>query len=260
MPAKQTPAPLDAPAPGIVLGAVPKHEQLRRILRDLALDRLQPGSAIPSERQLIADYGVSRITVREAVGQLVNEGILTRVRGKGTFVAHRAVQSTLHLASFTQEMASLGHVPTTVVLVREEARLPADTAAALGLAPDDTGFHVKRLRLADGAPVSIDDAWFARAPYPGLLDHDLSKSIYALAAERYDAPIVRARQTVAAEPAPDDVATLLGTKTSAPVLVFDRVSYAAAGPVEHTRSWYRSDRYRVQMEVSAREEPALRGA
>ncbi len=240
------------PGAAITDGAVPKHEQLRRILRELAVGRLEPGSAVPSERQLIADYGVSRITVREAVGQLVNEGVLTRVRGKGTFVAHRPVQSTLHLASFTQEMTDLGHVPTTVVLVREEATMPDDTAAALGLPSGEAGFHVKRLRLADGAPVSIDDAWFVREPYPGLLDHDLSRSIYALASDVYGAPIVRARQTVAAEPAPDEVATLLGTKTSSPVLVFDRVSYADRGPVEHTRSWYRSDRYRVQMEVTAR--------
>jgi GntR family transcriptional regulator len=234
----------------IVDGAVPKHEQLRRILRELASD-LHPGAAMPSERQLISQYGVSRITVREAVGQLVNDGLLERVRGKGTFIAHRPVQSTLHLASFTEEMRSLGHVPTTIVLVREERSLPSDTAAALALTAPARGFHLKRLRLADGVPVSIDDSWFAAGPYPGLLDHDLSGSVYSLAADVYGTPIVRARQTVAAEESPDDVATLLGVRTGAPVLVFDRVSFSAEAPVEHTRSWYRSDRYRVQMEVSA---------
>jgi GntR family transcriptional regulator len=240
----------------ITEGAVPKHEQLRRILLDLATTRLQPGSAIPSERALIAEYGVSRITVREALGQLVNEGYLTRVRGKGTFVAHRPVQSTLHLASFTEEMRAMGHVPTTVVLVREERIPPADTAAALHLDPEDTAYHLKRLRLADGAPVSIDDAWLSRAAFPGLLEHDLAGSVYSLAAERYGTPIDRAQQTVAADPAADDVATLLGTRTGAPVLVFDRVSFSGDVPVEHTRSWYRSDRYRVQMEVAATRVPA----
>ncbi|WIB64005.1 MULTISPECIES: GntR family transcriptional regulator [unclassified Curtobacterium] len=235
----------------ITESAIPKHAQLRRILLELVTERLQPGAAIPSERQLITEYGVSRITVREALGQLVNEGYLTRVRGKGTFVAHRPVQSTLHLASFTEEMRALGHTPTTVVLVREERVAPADTAAALHLESDDVAVHLKRLRLADGVPVSIDDAWFSRAAYPGLLEHDLSGSVYSLVADRYGLPIVRAVQTVAADPASDDVATLLGTRTGAPVLVFDRVSFAEPGPVEHTRSWYRSDRYRVQMEVSA---------
>ncbi|MFZ7086523.1 GntR family transcriptional regulator [Curtobacterium sp. RRHDQ10] len=235
----------------ITEGAVPKHEQLRLILLELATAELQPGAAIPSERQLIQAYGVSRITVRQALGQLVNEGYLTRVRGKGTFVAHRPVQSTLHLASFTEEMRALGHVPATVVLVREEAVPPADTIAALRLADGDSAFHVKRLRLADGVPVSIDDAWFVRSAMPGLLDHDLSGSIYSLAAGEYGTPIVRAQQTVAADPATDDVATLLGTRTGSPVLVFDRVSFSETTAVEHTRSWYRSDRYRVQMEVRA---------
>jgi GntR family transcriptional regulator len=196
----------------ITEGAEPKHQQLRRILLDLATVRLTPGAAIPSERQLIQEYGVSRITVREALGQLVNEGYLERVRGKGTFVAHRP---------------------------------------ALRLGETDTAYHLKRLRMADGAPVSIDDAWLSASAFPGLLDHDLSGSVYSLAATEYRTPIDRAQQTVAAKPAADDVATLLGTKTGAPVLEFDRVSYSGDRPVEHSRSWYRSDRYRVQMEVTA---------
>ncbi|WP_259346216.1 GntR family transcriptional regulator [Curtobacterium sp. ME26] len=235
----------------ITEGAEPKHQQLRRILLDLATTRLAPGAAIPSERQLIAEYGVSRITVREALGQLVNEGYLERVRGKGTFVARRPVQSTLHLASFTEEMRALGHVPTTVVLVREERVPPADTVAALRLADGDTAHHLKRLRMADGVPVSIDDAWLSASAFPGLLEQDLSGSVYSLAADEYGTPIDRARQTVAAKAAADDVATLLGTRTGAPVLEFDRVSYSGDRPVEHARSWYRSDRYRVQMEVTA---------
>ncbi|MGN7191766.1 GntR family transcriptional regulator [Curtobacterium sp. MCBA15_004] len=235
----------------ITEGAEPKHQQLRRILLDLATKRLAPGAAIPSERQLIAEYGVSRITVREALGQLVNEGYLERVRGKGTFVTHRPVQSTLHLASFTEEMRALGHVPTTVVLVREEKVPPADTAAALRLDGDVAAHHLKRLRMADGAPVSVDDAWFSADAFPGLLDQDLSGSVYSLAAVEYGRPIDRAQQTVAATPASDDVATLLGTRTGAPLLEFDRVSYSGDRPVEHSRSWYRSDRYRVQMEVTA---------
>jgi GntR family transcriptional regulator len=235
----------------ITEGAEPKHQQLRRILLDQITTRLAPGAAIPSERQLIAEYGVSRITVREALGQLVNEGHLERVRGKGTFVANRPMQSTLHLASFTEEMRAMGHVPTTVVLIREERVPPAATVAALHLGDGETAHHLKRLRMADGAPVSVDDAWLVADVFPGLLDHDLSGSVYSIAADVYGHPIDRAQQTVAANPATDDVATLLGTKTGAPLLEFDRVSYSGPRAVEHARSWYRSDRYRVQMEVTA---------
>ena len=241
-------------------GAVPKHEQLRGILQRLAADELPAGAAIPSERQLMADYGVSRITVREAVGQLVADGWLSRVRGKGTFVAHRPLRSTLHLASFTSEMTSLGHVPSTVVLVRERAVPPADTAAALGLGDAEEALHVKRLRLADGEPVSVDDAWFPAGPLPGLLDRDLSTSLYRMLADDYDLPLSDATQTVSAEPAPADVAAMLGTRDGAPVLVFDRVTRSRDVPVEHAKSWYRSDRYRVTMHVSSHDARAVPAA
>ncbi|WP_423920448.1 GntR family transcriptional regulator [Frigoribacterium sp. 2-23] len=236
----------------LVDGAVPKHEQLRRILQQRASDELPAGAMIPSERQLMVEFGVSRITVREAIGQLVNEGWLTRSRGKGTFVAHRAVQSTLHLASFTDEMTSLGHVPSTVVLAKQQAVPPDDTATALGLDDGELALHVRRLRLADGEPVSIDDGWYPAALLPGLLDRDLSRSLYGTFERDYALSITHATQTVSAEEARVDLSTLLGTRSGAPVLFFDRVSFSDATPVEHAKSWYRADRYRVTMQVSAR--------
>jgi len=240
----------------IVDGAVPKHEQLRAILQQLAQAGLPAGAAIPSERQLMADHGVSRITVREAIGQLVADGWLTRVRGKGTFVAHRVVQSTLHLASFTEEMTALGHVPATVVLVRDEQVPPDDTVAALGLEAGATAFRVKRLRLADGEPVSVDDAWFPAERFAGLLERDLSLSLYRMFDVEYGLPVTHAVQTVAAEEAGAETATLLGTRDGAAVLAFDRTSWSGDLPVEHARSWYRSDRYRLSMHVASGEQPS----
>ncbi|KAF0848636.1 GntR family transcriptional regulator [Nocardia caishijiensis] len=229
--------------------AVPKHEQLRAILLQKCTRELQPGDLLTSERNLMQDYGVSRITVREAVGQLVNEGYLVRVRGKGTFVAHRPVQSRLHLASFTEEMRALGHQPSTLVLVAEKAPAPEPTARALRLPQGADAYHVRRLRLADDDAVSVDDAWFNPELVPDLIAHDLTGSLYRLAADRYNRPIERAEQTVDAQAADAGIAALLGVRKGAPVLHFDRVSFSADVPVEHTHSWYRSDRYRVQMEV-----------
>jgi len=106
--------------PRIVDGAVPKHEQLRARLEHLCRAELAPGDMLPSERRLCLDHGVSRITVREAIGQLVSEGLLVRVRGKGTFVAGaRTARSTLHLASFHEDMRRLGLTPTTAALAAE---------------------------------------------------------------------------------------------------------------------------------------------
>ena len=228
---------------------VPKHEQLRTIVLRLATDELAPGALLPSERALMDAYGVSRITVRAAIGRLVTEGHLVRVPGKGTFVADTPVQSTLHLASFTQEIEAQGLTPSTVVLAAERTTAPPDTAAALGLARGTEAIHVRRLRLADGRPVSVDDAWYGGTYAAGLLGIDLTGSIYRALAADLGHQIDRARQTVRAEAAPADVAVLLGTDEGTPVLFFDRTSFSGEIAIEHARSWYRSDRYALSMEV-----------
>jgi GntR family transcriptional regulator len=234
--------------PHIVDGVVPKHEQLRGRLAELAA-RLPAGSPLPGERQLCIEHGVSRITVREAIGQLVSEGVLVRVRGKGTFVAERAARSRLHLASFHEDMRRLGLHPSTAVL--DVARLvpPPATRQALELAPGADAWHVRRLRLADAQPMSVDDAWYAASLLPDLDRQDLTGSLYTLLAEEYGCTIDRAEQTVRAAEADRLTGVLLGVPTGRPVLVFDRVSYSAGRPVEHAESTYRGDRYEVQMTV-----------
>ncbi|WP_422935859.1 GntR family transcriptional regulator [Sinomonas sp. P47F7] len=228
---------------------VPKHEQLRAILLRLAKDQLAPGALLPSERTLMDAYGVSRITVRAAIGRLVTDGHLVRVPGKGTFVADSAVQSTLHLASFTQEIEAQGLTPSTVVLTAERTTAPPDSASALSLARGAEAIHIRRLRLADGRPVSVDDAWYSAEHAGGLLGIDLTGSIYRALAAEFGHQIDRARQTVRAEAAPTDVAVLLGMEAGGPVLSFDRTSFSGDLAIEHARSWYRSDRYALSMEV-----------
>lgn len=228
---------------------VPKHEQLHGILLRMAKNELDPGARVPSERTLMDQFGVSRITVRAAIGRLVNEGHLVRVPGKGTFVSEGAVQSTLHLASFTQEMEAQGHKPSTIVLEAVRTLPPDATARALSLPRGEEALHIRRLRLADGRPVSVDDAWYSASLAAGLLDIDLTGSIYRALAADFGHQIDRARQTVRAEGAPQDVAVLLGAEAGAPVLFFDRVSFSGDHAIEHARSWYRSDRYALTMEV-----------
>ncbi|WP_218566409.1 GntR family transcriptional regulator [Vallicoccus soli] len=230
-------------------GPVPKHEQLRLLLLRECTERLRPGDALPSERQLCEEHGVSRITVREAVGQLVAEGVLVRVRGKGTFVAERRVQSRLHLASFTQDMRRRGHEPRTAVLGLSEVAPPGHVRAALRLRRQDSAVWVRRLRTADGEPMALEDSWYVPALVPGLTREDAEGSLYALFADRYGLVIDSAEQTVTAVTAGPDDAPLLGVPLGAPLLLFDRVSCAAGRPVEVTSSWYRADRYSVSMSL-----------
>jgi GntR family transcriptional regulator len=235
-------------------GPTPKHAQLREILRELANDELLPGSPVPSERDLAARYGVSRLTVREAVGQLVAEGLLVRVRGKGTFTTRPRVDSQLHLASFTEDMRRRGMQPETVLLEAAEAVPPPSTAAALGLGPDQRAYWLNRLRKADGAPMAVERGWYHAGLVPGLLDHDLTDSLYTLLADNYEVRLESGTQTVLAEGADAETARLLGVRIGSPVLVFRRIATARIAtaqrrPIEDMTSWYRGDLYQVTMQL-----------
>jgi GntR family transcriptional regulator len=234
----------------LVDSVVPKHQQLRTILAELATTQLRPGDMLPSERQLCADYGVSRITVREALGQLVSEGLLVRTQGKGTFVAHRPARSRLHIASFHEDMRRMGLEPSTVVLSAGLVPSPPPlTVERLGLAPGGAAYHVRRLRLADRLPMSVDDAWYSAELLPGLDELDLQASLYDTLARHYGRPIDHAEQTVSAGLAGEEIGRLLDIPGSGPVLAFDRVSYSRGNAVEHARSWYRADRYELFMSL-----------
>ncbi len=231
----------------ITEGPVPKHRQLRDVLARLAV----PGEAIPSERDLTATYGVSRATVRKAIDTLVYEGILQRTHGLGTFAVRPRLGTQLHLASFTQDMRRRGMVPSTrLVSIRREVP-PDPIARALGLGPVDRAWSLRRLRLADGQAIALEDAWYPVSLLPGLDQHDLESSLYALLSAEYDLTIDGAEQTLWGEAASGDIARLLACPEHTPLLVFRRVASAAQRPVEYVLSWYRGDRYEVHMTLSS---------
>lgn len=242
----------------VVDGPVPKHRQLREILLALIEGELVPDAPVPSERELVARFGVSRATVREAVGRLVAEGRLYRVRGKGTFVAPPPVESQLHLTSFTEDMRRRGHKPSTVVLGADETVAPPPARAALGLDVTDRAFRIERLRSADGAPMAHEVSWLPAAPLPGLLDRDLTSSVYQILAHDYGRVLDSAAQTVWAEGADPIRARLLRVRPGAPLLVFRKTSYTSGRPMEHVTSWYRADRYQVHMTLERTQHAASR--
>nr|WP_233506901.1 GntR family transcriptional regulator [Jiangella anatolica] len=231
----------------VVDGPVPKHRQLREILLAMIEGELVPDAPVPSERELVARFKVSRATVREAVGRLVAEGRLYRVRGKGTFVAAASIESQMHLSSFTEDMRRRGHKPSTVVLGADETAAPPPARAALGLDVIDRAYRIERLRSADGAPMAHEVSWLPAAPLPGLLERDLTSSVYSILAHDYGRVLDSAAQTVWAEGADPLRARLLRVPPAAPLLVFRKTSYAAGRPMEHVTSWYRADRYQVHM-------------
>lgn len=225
--------------------ALPKHRALQHALAAIAAE-LGPGISIPSERDLMNLHSVSRATVRKAVDSLVHDGLLKRVQGKGTFVTGGRVQSTLHLASFSDDMRRRGLEPTSRVIALSREPTCGSVAAYFG---GSAGWRLERLRLADGVPMALEVDWVNAALVPELDAHDLTRSLYTLLATQYASPIDTADQTVGAGEAEPWVADLLDVPVGAPLMVFERRSRSDSQPIEHVTSWYRGDRYALHMSL-----------
>lgn len=226
-------------------GEIPKHVQLRERLAERART-MAPGDALPSERVLMEHYGVSRATVRKALDALEVDGVVSRAPGKGTYVSANRVLSTLHLASFTEDMRRRGHVPSTRVLSVE--RQSPQGAARLHLG-DGPAWRVRRLRLADETMMAFEDSWWSCELAPGLGQQDLTGSLYDLVSRLYGTVVDHAAQTVWAETADATVSKPLQVSPGAALLVFERRSWSGNRPAEFTTSWYRGDRYAVNINL-----------
>jgi GntR family transcriptional regulator len=229
-------------------GPRPKHAQLRDALAELAATA-GPDVAIPSERELMADHGVSRATVRKAIDGLVTDGLLQRIHGKGTFVARPRLESRLHLASFSQDMRRRGLTPSTRLLSIDQDRPPTDVAKELDLGGDGTAWRVDRVRLADGQPIALENGWYPFDALPGLDRQDLGGSLYEIFSDRYGLVIDSAEQTLWGESADAATARRLDAELGTPLLVFRRIAAASGRPLEYVVSRYRGDRYQLHMSL-----------
>lgn len=230
-------------------GPIPKHAQLRAILSEVCRTELKPGDLLPGERVLEERFGVSRITVRRAIGDLVAAGQLRRVRGKGTFVAPNPLVSRLHLASFSDEMGAQDVKASSKILLSGRSPAPEDVSTFFGTDPGMPHTHLRRLRLGDGEPYSIDDGWYNSNYVPNLLENDIYRSVYHILDHEFEVPITEADQTVTAVAADAEIAELLDVAPGTPLLHIIRYSRSGDRPVEWCSSVYRTDRYRLSTRV-----------
>ncbi len=229
--------------------ATTKRAQVRGVLEQLIDAELRSGDAIPSERALVSRLGVSRVTVRQAIADLVEAGALERVHGKGTYVTGPQVDSWLHLTSFSREMRDRGLVPATVVLSASEQPADDDIAYGLRIRPGRPVIRVERLRTAEGTPMAYEVGHYPSVLFPGLLQRELG-SLYDVFASEYGVVVTSGEQTVRAESADAHQARILGIAKRAPLLVQERITHAGERVIELSTSWYRADRYRIHMALT----------
>ena len=228
---------------------VTKQSEARRQVLDL-IERLGVGTAIPSERQLSADLGVSRLTLRAALDDLAREGYLVRRRGSGTYIQHPKIAQELTMTSFSEDMRRRGMVPgsRTLSLARELAG--ARLGRALQVSPGDKILVIKRLRLADGETMAIEFLNVPRALLPTLRRDALEGSSFYTLLQQEGVTIAAGVQTIEPTVTTQEEAEVLGVPLHAPAFLFERITESDRGEVvEFVRSVYRGDRYRLVTEL-----------
>jgi GntR family transcriptional regulator len=225
---------------------VGKQEETRDRVLDL-MEELEVGQAIPSERQLTGELGVSRLTVRAALDELVRDGYLERRHGSGTYVTEPKIAQPLSLTSFSDDMRRRGMVPGSRTLELTTTPAGARLAHRLGVSPEARLFRVKRLRLADSKPMAMEVLHVPESLVPGLTRADFEDhSFYELLRERYGTVIASGTQTIEPTVTNEEESEVLGVPLHTPAFLFERTTVSESGRiVEFVRSIYRGDRYRL---------------
>ncbi|MGE5115303.1 MAG: GntR family transcriptional regulator [Betaproteobacteria bacterium] len=248
-----------SPAPGAVLEAPafsPLYQQIKGLItRDLQDGRWRPGEAIPSETELAARFKVSQGTVRKAVEELATENLLVRRQGKGTFVATHAERKIQYrFLRLTPDHGDTGRRLQRRVIDCRRQRAGADVARALALRSGDAAVQVRRLLLADGRPVVLDDIWLPGALFKGLTAERLTDyrgPMYGLFETEFGVRMIRAEEKLRAVAADAVAASWLVLPEGSPLLSVERVSFTYGDrPVELRRGLYDTREHFYRNELS----------
>lgn len=234
---------------------VPLYHQLKTILLDkIRAGEMKPNDRLPAEDELASQYGVSKATVRQALNELAVAGALRREQGRGTFIAEpKLTQGPRALTGFSEEMRKRGLSPTSKALKQDVVKAEADVAEKLQIAEGARAVRIKRLRLADGQPMSIQTTYLPLELAPRLVEEDFgAASLYETLERKYGLRPARAEEMHFAVLVEPSEARLLKVAANSPGLAAERVAYLASGrPLELTYSITRGDRYKIVLELVA---------
>jgi len=216
--------------------------------------KLRPGHALPGEEELSRLFGVSRMTSRQALQGLKQDGLAHRERGRGTFVMEAKVEKDItHLMGFTAEMRALGKQASARVLEKKVSPATPQIAERLHLAVGAPVWMLRRLRLADRKPMAIEEVFLPLDRFPGLDKMDFSKlSLYEALRTKFSIRTRAADENIEARHATRAEALLMKVPPRTSLLVITRVLLDDAGvPIETARSLYRGDLYRAVFRLAA---------
>lgn len=230
------------------LGGGPKGVALQEILENWVAE-LEPGSPLPSERELAERFGVARMTVRAQIDRMVHRRLVYRQQGRGTFVAEPRLAHTEHLTSFTEDMRARGFRPGARLLDVGTVEASKSLAARMEVPAGIPLMRMRRVRTADGVPMAIEETHLPAQRFPGLAEQDMvSGSLYDLLEHRYSVVISEADQRVRVATLTAEQARLLETRRGVPAFRIERLTRDGTGNViELALSLYRGDRYEVLM-------------
>lgn len=232
---------------------IPLYVQIREGLRREIEERiLTPGDKLPSEDELADKYGVSRMTVRQGLMDLIDEGLLYRRHGLGTFVAQPQVERDhTGLTNFFENSRQKDVKASIQVLIADILPARLKVAKALNLKEGELAIHIKTLRFSDDIPVTVHDAYVPYRLFSQLLQEDLESRHLWDYMEKYGYKVKKAVQRLEAREADEELASLLKIEVSTPILYKERTVYSDDGtPVEFTYCYNRGDRYSLTVTLT----------
>jgi GntR family transcriptional regulator len=231
---------------------IPIYHQIEETIKALIDNgELKPGDALPSENEYTNIFQVSRMTVRQAINNLVSLGYLYRQKGKGTFVAERKIEQTLKgLTSFTEDMKSRGMEPGSKLLKLELIPAPPSIARLLNLKEHDPIYEIKRIRLANQIPMAFETSYMPANLVKALTDEIVNHSLYNYIEDQLGLKIYHATQIIESSIVKKEEQDYLQLPKGAPVLVMERHSFLKnEQPLELVKSVYRADRYKFVIDM-----------
>lgn len=235
-------------------GSTPLHTQVASQLeKQVRQGKWKPGEKIISERELMELGNISRATVRQAISSLVQQGVLEKIQGAGTFVQRAKIEQPMNVAySFSQQLRGLGLKLEDKLLNREVIQASEELAKKLQVRKNSKVIYINRLRFIDGEPFMISKAYVPHSLCPALLEDKLETSLYSLLVERYGLPVIHATDKIESFQADKETSKRLNLSSNVPILFVERLAYTTGERILHLGlNYIRGDRCFFRIDLSS---------